>query len=123
MARNRSDTPETLVAVDAVVAQSGFPGEWVWRQLADDEVKRDWDNSYAVRWTTAKRIADTARAAREESDRRNREEQERQAHEILELQEAANRRAVARAGEPRTLRGVEVSLPGDGPEPEWAEGD
>jgi hypothetical protein len=92
----RNNSTETLIPVDTVVAQSGLAAEWVWRRLDEREVEADWDGSYAVRWSVAKRIADDARAAREENDRVNAEMRERQEREIREQQEAANRRAAER---------------------------
>jgi hypothetical protein len=121
MARTNND--EALIPVEAVVAVTGYPPEWVWARLESD-VEMDWDGSPAVRWSAAKKLADDARAAREENDRLNikmREDQEAQIErEREELQRAAAERA---ANEPRrVLRGVETSFPGD-PEPSWMSGE
>jgi|RhiMetdeSRZDD1v2_1073273.scaffolds.fasta_scaffold1438713_2 hypothetical protein len=56
MARSSNDS-ETLIPVDAIVAQSGLSGEWVWSRLNKSEVELDWDDGVSMRWSVAKRVA------------------------------------------------------------------
>jgi hypothetical protein len=121
MARN-SNNNEALIPIESVVAVTGYPPEWVWARLDERDVETDWDGSFAVRWSTAKRLADDARTAREENDQANIALRESQEEELKRQIEEGQRRAVARmaaAGRRTTIHGVEVSVPGE-PRPDWA---
>jgi hypothetical protein len=122
MTRNHNN--ETLIPIDAVVAQSGLAAEWVWGHLDEREVERDWDDSYAVRWSVAKRLAAAARQATEENDKLNVKMREEQEAQIEAEVEEGRRQAAARAAADgrRLVQGVEVSVPGDPHPPEWMKG-
>jgi hypothetical protein len=122
MPRNNSN--EELVKVDAIVAASGLPPAWVWGRLDERELESDWDGSFAVRWSTAKKLADGARAEREANDELNRRMREEQERELEREVEEGRRRAAesAAAAGRRVLHGTEVSVPGVAHTPDWAKG-
>ena len=118
----RSNSNEVLVPVDAIVIVSGLPAAWVWGRLDERELETDWDGSSAVRRSTAEKLADDARAAREENDELNRRMREQQERDLEAEVEEGRRRAAesaASAGR-RVIQGVEVSVPGDPHPPDWA---
>jgi hypothetical protein len=118
MARNSNS--ETLVPVESVIAVTGFAPVWVWARVDERDVELDWDGSPAVHWSVAKRLADDARQAVKENAELNRRMREEQEAQVQREREELQREAVERAkSNPRLLRGVELSTPGDDRRPDW----